>query len=115
MSGIIDKMKNMSSEEKSARAKRAALIGAEKKRNKSMEKLMDDTTNQYQILKGIPLPKRYGISAHPFLAEMEIGDSVIVGKHNSSFNQSVYFYSKTNNKKFTIRTKNNISQIWRIA
>ena len=71
---------------------------------------------QIKIDKGLPVPSgsRGANSKYPF-ADLEIGDSFFVNVKQQLFCSAVAGYAKRHNKKFTTRSENGGTRVWRIA
>ena len=71
--------------------------------------------NQIKIDKGVPVPtSRWGKRKYPF-PDMEIVDSFFTDDKQETVGSSVATYAKFNNKKFTTRSENGGTRVWRIA
>lgn len=72
--------------------------------------------NQIKIDKGVPIPTSRWSGAkrkYPF-PDMEIGDSFFTDTKQETVGSSVATYAKFNNKKFTTRSENGGTRVWRI-
>lgn len=71
---------------------------------------------QIKIDKGIPVPdeSRGANGKYPF-ADLEIGDSFFVNVKQVAVCSSAAGYGKRHNKKFTTRSENGGTRVWRIA
>lgn len=72
---------------------------------------------QIKIDKGVPIPAARwstGKRKYPF-PDMEIGDSFFTESSQDTVGSSVTIYSRFNNKKFTTRSENGGTRVWRIA
>lgn len=72
---------------------------------------------QIKIDKGVPVPaSRWSGSKrkYPF-PDMEVGDSFFTESKQETVGSSVASYARFNNKKFTARSENGGTRVWRIA
>ena len=71
---------------------------------------------QIKIDKGVPVPgeSRGANGKYPF-GDMEVGDSFFVDIKQQSFCSAAAGYAKRHNKKFTTRSENGGTRVWRIA
>lgn len=72
---------------------------------------------QIKIDKGVPIPAAQwgtGKRKYPFPC-MEIGDSFFTDTKQETVVSSVTTYAIFNNKKFTTRSENGGTRVWRIA
>lgn len=112
--GIISQIAKMTPEERSEHARRAALIGAQKKR----EKARVDEFN-FDISYDEPLPASRGIKnprLHTFFDKIEVGGSFTV-KDKGLFNRLYAFagsYGRKSDKVFAGRTLKDGFGIWRV-
>ena len=72
--------------------------------------------NQIKIDKGVPVPEesRGANGKYPF-GDLEIGDSFFVGVKQQLLCAAVSGYGRRHNKKFTTRSENGGTRVWRIA
>jgi hypothetical protein len=71
---------------------------------------------QIKIDKGVPIPApNFGpISKYPF-TELEVGDSFFVKEKQTVMASACAGHGKRHNKKFTTRSENGGTRVWRVA